>query len=390
MAHNRGTRRKPDWCGVVSYKGKRKWVGGHKSLAEYKQAAEQAREQLREQVEKPAELRVPTVCEFAGATLGEGGRITMVWPEGQRAQKAQGRTPKTDRCLREGLRPFLREFWDRPLDSFSRDEALTWVLPKGPHVQQSVRQFFNHAKDRELIPDNKFARPGMSKRKRRVDRHDFQIVTDEQYAQLRTCARASCTDDYGLVIEGIVLCEGETAMRPSEIFALHEDEVDFTEGAVEVRYQWDSLRRERVPTKDQDRRWVILSPRLQEHLKIMPRYSPTILFPAIRGGYYSLPNWYGRWHPVRVAAGMPALEFYELKHRAIQWMVDPVDDGGLGLDPQTVALMVGHDDGGWLISTVYTKLAERRARERAKRAMHAYRERQASNPNRHLQIVGKG
>ena len=118
-----------------------------------------------------------------------------------------------------------------------------------------------------------------------------------------------------------------------------------------------------------------MSPALQEHLERMPRYSPKILFPAIRGGYYSLANWYVRWNAVRVAAGMPDLEFYELKHRALQWMVDPVEDGGLGLDPQTAAAMVGHDDGGWLISTTYTKLAERRARERAKRAMHAYRQR---------------
>jgi hypothetical protein len=36
-------------------------------------------------------------------------------------------------------------------------------------------------------------------------------------------------------------------------------------------------------------------------------------------------------------------------------MVDPVSDGGLGLDPATVAEMVGHDDGGYLIA-VYTEL----------------------------------
>lgn len=37
--------------------------------------------------------------------------------------------------------------------------------------------------------------------------------------------------------------------------------------------------------------------------------------------------------------------------------------------------MVGHDDGGYLISTVYTKLSERRARARAQRAMDAYQQR---------------
>jgi len=72
---------------------------------------------------------------------------------------------------------------------------------------------------------------------------------------------------------------------------------------------------------------------------------------------------------------MPGQEFYELKHRAIQWMVDPIEDGGLGLDPATAAEMVGHDDGGYLIATVYTKLGQRRAIARTQRAMDAYQQR---------------
>ena len=56
-------------------------------------------------------------------------------------------------------------------------------------------------------------------------------------------------------------------------------------------------------------------------------------------------------------------------------MVDPVEDGGLGLDPATAAEMVGHDDGGYLIATVYTKLGQRRAIARAQRAMAAFQQR---------------
>jgi hypothetical protein len=48
---------------------------------------------------------------------------------------------------------------------------------------------------------------------------------------------------------------------------------------------------------------------------------------------------------------------------------------GVGLDFQTVATMVGHYDSGYLIATVYTKLAERRARARAQRAIDAYQQR---------------
>ena len=76
-----------------------------------------------------------------------------------------------------------------------------------------------------------------------------------------------------------------------------------------------------------------MSPAFREHLERMPRsYSEKILFPTVRGEYMRQPNWTHYWNAVRVAAGMPGQEFYELKHRAIQWMVDPVDDGGLGLD----------------------------------------------------------
>lgn len=51
--------------------------------------------------------------------------------------------------------------------------------------------------------------------------------------------------------------------------------------------------------------------------------------------------------------------------------------------------MVGHNDGGYLIATVYTKLAERRALARAQRAMGAYQERIAAEerPAR-LRVVG--
>jgi integrase len=340
-----------------------------------RRAVEKARAELRAQLEGPAFKGIPTCLEFAEAVIHPNGRITMTWPEGQRAQKDTGRTLGTIERLREGLRSFMREFGERPIDSFSRDEALTWILPKGPHVQQSVRQFFNHAHDRELIPDNKFARTGASKTKRRVDRHDFEIVTDEQYERLLHSARSCRTADFVLNIEGAILAVGEAAIRPSEIFALHKDEVDLDEDIIGVRWQIDSLTRKRVAPKDGDQRWVVPSPRFRAHLEVVMQYDRTILFPAVRGGYQTLPNWYPHWNAVRVAAGMPNLEFYELKHRALQWMVDPIEDGGLGLNPATAALMAGHDDGGWLIANVYTKLAEHRAKERAKRAMRAYADR---------------
>jgi integrase len=385
MPNNRGTRHNPRYSGRVGYKGHKKWVGTFETADAYKKAAEECRAELREEVDNGPRRRVPTVLQFAEATIKGDGRVEMVWPEGQRAQKKEGRRESTERRMREGLRPFIREFGERRLDSFNRDEALTWALTQGPNTQQSVRQFFNHALDRDLIPRNHFTRLGASRRKRRVERPDFQVITPDQYARLRDCARASRADDYGLIIEGAILAVGETAMRPGEVFALHRDEVDFEENIVRVRWNLNSVTGKREWPKDDEPRLVPLSPRFRNHLLQMPVLSD-ILLPAPRGGYMSSSNWSKHWHAVCAAAGMPGLEFYELKHRAIQWMVDPVEDGGLGLDPATVALIVGHGDGGYLISTVYTKLSEKRARKRAQAAMDAYEERTASEEPR-LRIV---
>ena len=122
--------------------------------------------------------------------------------------------------------------------------------------------------------------------------------------------------------------------------------------------------------------------------KTIDRTKGEIVFPATRGGYMLRSTWSHTWHSVRASAGMPGQEFYELKHRAIQWMVDPVEDGGLGLDPATVAETVGHDDGGYLIATVYTKLGRRRALARAQRAMDDYGQRiTAAETPRHLHVV---
>jgi integrase len=374
MPHNRGTRRNPRYVGVVFYKGHTRWVGTHRSVAAYRQAAFERLTELREEVDRSERRRVPTVMEFASAVIHANGRIAMTWPEGQRAYKETGRRPCTVRRMREGLKPFVRDFGDRQLDSFTRQEALTWTLPRGRHVQQSVRQFFNHAIDHELITRNVFARLGAIKRIRRIDRPDFQIISDEQYQRLQRCARASRADRYGLILQGAILTIGEAALRPGEIFALQHSDVDFAAGLLHVRRQLDLDTGVIQWPKDDAPREIVMSPALHRHLEIMPRLSEEILFPTPRGGYMRRSSWSAHWHSIRASGLMPDLEFYELRHRALQWMIDPPDDGGLGLDIQTTARMAGHSDGGYLVCSTYTKLAQDHAHTRAQSAMEAYRQ----------------
>lgn len=53
----------------------------------------------------------------------------------------------------------------------------------------------------------------------------------------------------------------------------------------------------------------------------------------------------------------------------------PHRGGRTRLDPAIVAEVVGHDDGGYVIATVYTKLGQRRPLARAQRAMDAHQQR---------------
>jgi integrase len=372
MPHNRGTRRNPRYVGVVFYKGHTRWVGTHQSIAAYRHAAFERLVELREEIDLAEGRRVPTVIEFAGALIDANGRITMVWPDGQRAYKQTGRRPCTVRRMREGLKPLIRDFGERQLDSFTRQEALSWALPQGRHVQQSARQFFNHALDRDLITQNAFTRLGAIKQIRRIDQPGFQIISEEQYQRLQRCARTSRADSYGLILQGAVLAIGEAALRPGEIFALHHDDIDFATGILRVRRQLDLATGLTQWPKDDAPREIVMSPALRHHLQLMPRISEKILLPTPRGSYMRRGSWSAHWHSIRACALMPDLEFYELRHRALQWMIDPSDDGGLGLDIQTAAQIAGHSDGGYLLCSTYTKLSQQQVRARAQRAMDAY------------------
>ncbi len=171
-------------------------------------------------------------------------------------------------------------------------------------------------------------------------------------------------------------------MRPGEIFALNHSDIDYTAGIIHVRRQLDLASGVTDWPKDDEPRDIAMTPKLLSHLQTMPRLSHEILFPTPRGCYMRRSTWSAHWHSVRAAARMPGLEFYELRHRAIQWMIDPPSDGGLGLDIQTTAHIAGHRDGGYLVCSTYSKLAEHRALARTRRAIDAYQQRVGNLPHR--------
>jgi hypothetical protein len=70
------------------------------------------------------------------------------------------------------------------------------------------------------------------------------------------------------------------------------------------------------------------------------------------------PSHHHRWKVVRSMAGRPGLDFYELRHCAATMLLER------GMTPWDVAIPLGHQDGGRLVTSLYGHPSEVAARER--------------------------
>jgi hypothetical protein len=84
MPVNRGSRHSPKWSGFAKYKSRRKRIGTHDSMEEFREAKERCLAELREEVANPSRRVAPTVLEFAGATIHENGSGRCAPPSARR------------------------------------------------------------------------------------------------------------------------------------------------------------------------------------------------------------------------------------------------------------------------------------------------------------------
>jgi len=381
------------YTGSVEYRGVSRWVkGAYPSSTAWKEAAEKVVDEIRTELSEqrlggPAgPVKVPTVGEFTGLTVRdgrvvprEGKDITATWPWTHTREGKLGKE-SSKRRYSEALRRFIRLHENAPMNRFSRTAAKAWQQDAGQHEREAVRRLFSDALDDEVITGANPFRGAGSKKKRKDD-PDFEVASDELFERFLSCALGSRSDDYAHVLHAMVLLEGQSGMRPSEIFGQHHDDVHAEEGYIDVFWQIDD-RGARVPVKNELRRKVPMSPRMVRSYEAMPHISH-IAFPAPRGGYFKLSSWHSHWKAIRTAAGRPEFEFYELKHRAITWLITPRESGGLGVDLPTAAYIVGHQDGGITIAKHYLKLAENAAVDRVRKAMAIHE----GEP--HLRVVGE-
>lgn len=220
--------------------------------------------------------------------------------------------PRTIRTLRERLARPLAEFGDRSLDDLARSvpDIAAWqaTLPNGyrPKILGAFSQVLDRAIAWKLIRENpvRLARTG----KRRVARRrEIDPFTRSEVDRLAV--------ELGPLYGPMIVFASETGLRPGELAAFEQWDIDHDAGVAYVR-RVVAGGRVKEPKTERSRRRVPLTARATPALDSVPRRIHTrLVFPSPRGGSIDMHNFARRdWHPALEAAGLPARRVYDLRH----------------------------------------------------------------------------
>jgi integrase len=195
------------------------------------------------------------------------------------------------------------------LAELSPDQVSAWRLtvPEGHRFEatQALRQVLNRAVNWKLIDDNPAKRvPNPARRCR--EQRPF-----DSWQQIRSLA-----EQLGPTHGPMVLFAAATGLRPSELFALEQRDVDPAAGVVQIRRAYANGRVKHTKTRLSRRAVPLQGIALEALDQLQPQEDSLLFFPNARGGYLDFRNFNRRhWKPVQRAAGIePLRDLYDLRH----------------------------------------------------------------------------
>ena len=198
---------------------------------------------------------------------------------------------------------------DKRLAELSPKDVYAWrlTIPEGHRFEatQALRQVLTRAVVWGLIDDNPAKRGVPNPQRRSKEKRPF-----ESWQQVEAVAA-----QLGLVYGPMVVFAAATGLRPSELFALEQRDVDRRSGVVYVRRAYANGRIKHTKTRLSTRA-VPLQTIALEALDRLPRSQDSLLFPNSRGGYIDFRS-FGRrhWKPAQTKAGIePLRHLYDLRH----------------------------------------------------------------------------
>jgi integrase len=231
--------------------------------------------------------------------------------------------PATIAKLRWLLAKAIRAFGEVRLLDLRAEEICAWrgTLPEGHRREatQALRQVLNRAVQWQLIDVNP-AKRGVSNPLRRFpEKRPFESWTEI----------SAIAGRLGPVTGPMVVFAAATGVRPAELAALEQRDLDRAGGVVYVRRQL--LRGQIKHTKTRrSMRAVPLQSAALEALERLSRLESPLLFPSPRGGYLDLHNCRAReWRPAQLAAGIePVPPPYHERPRTCPQYLSPDLPGG--------------------------------------------------------------
>ena len=241
----------------------------------------------------------------ATLTLGEWVEEYLDAHDGERVTVAK---------LRWLLGKATAELGDVRLAELSPEQVCAWRLtvPEGHRFEatQALRQVLNRAVAWKLIDDNPAKRGVPNPGRRCREQRPF-----DSWAQIR-----SLTERLGPMFGPMVVFAAATGLRPSELFALEQGDVDRAAGVVQVRRAYANGRVKQTKTRLSRRAVPLQAIALEALDQLQPREDSPLLFPNARGGHLDFRNFNRRhWKPVQKssrdrAAARPLRPAPHLRH----------------------------------------------------------------------------
>lgn len=258
----------------------------------------------------------------------------------------------TNRTNRYAVKPFGEEFGTAPMSSITRKQARHWGL-RHPSKVSAVRAMFADALDEEVVATNPFSKLRLPQSRAR---RDIETLTESQLNQLADAA-LELPGMPGPTMRCMVLFAAYVGLRPAEMYVLRWTDVDFANGRVHIKHSLGSTGEVTTP-KNGRARTVVLPPPAADALRALPRRTDSAyVFVTSKGTHYTKTTQYYHWRQLRLLAGMPKMEFYELRHFCATQLLE------LGVSHANVAIQLGHTDGGALVMSTYGHPSEALALE---------------------------
>ena len=314
-----------------------------------------------------------TVAEFVARYPDDFNRTTR--------DSAPRWNSKTQADLRSALKPFATEYGHLTLTAINNQPAdffRPWVATQPAAYVQRVRTMLNDALGAGLVARNPLT--GIRLEHTR-GRRDITVLTEPELEELCTVAQR-----FGHTIAAMIATAAWACVRPGELFALREQDVNVEAGTLDVMlsYNGHSMKR---PKNGRARAGIVLpsaaavrieamrlacddEPVACEHcwqhgrscLVCQGTGEVDWLFRPRYRNRFDKASLYYLWHSIREAFGRPEMDFYELRHAGATLLLER------GVEPEDVAWQMGHTDGGKLVRELYGEphraAAGRRARIR--------------------------